>query len=540
MAGVERRRGLIQHQHGGIAQQGAGQRQPLPLAGREPPAALAQQRVVALRHVGDHIVDMGGAGRGGDGLVASLPFHGDVLADAAIEEECLLEDDAELRVQGVLGDGAEVVAVDGDRALAGVPQAEQHGEQGALTRSIPTNEGHRLPRHDGQADVAKRELRVARILEAHVGEAYLAGEPRQRHGTGRIEHRGGFPQDRGDAAHRPARREPVRQAEGDALQRRAQDAHRPQERGERANRECVLGDQQHANAAHQELDQGHPGVEQPSNQADKQPDPDAAGGQSVQFGPHAGQEGVSQPENFHDEVASDGVLYGGGYGRITQRVARAGPAGQAADHANQRHHEGQRHHDDTGKAPLQENEQHADGQQLHAGADNRREGPAERPLDRRAVAGDASEEIARRRALVELGTQALDLAEQGRTQIVRQRDLNDRLQAVACHVGYGGHREEGGQDCEAAHRRGANAAIDRGVDQHFQAEVEGDGEGGIDHHGQQNQETQPAIWAQVVERERHKRQRSLALIFRACRIPHTPSPQTEQTMPQPIAADAPS
>ena len=51
--GVQRAGGLVEDQDGRVAEQRPGDRDPLPLAAREPGPALAEQRVVALRQLRD-------------------------------------------------------------------------------------------------------------------------------------------------------------------------------------------------------------------------------------------------------------------------------------------------------------------------------------------------------------------------------------------------------------------------------------------------------------------------------------------------------
>ena len=59
---VEGRRGLVEHEHGRVAQDRAGDRDPLLLAAGEAEAALADDGLVAVRELDDLVVDLGGAG----------------------------------------------------------------------------------------------------------------------------------------------------------------------------------------------------------------------------------------------------------------------------------------------------------------------------------------------------------------------------------------------------------------------------------------------------------------------------------------------
>ena len=64
--GVDRAGGLVEDQDPRVDQQGAGDRNPLPLAARKRLAPLADQRVVAVGQTQDELVGARGAGRGDD------------------------------------------------------------------------------------------------------------------------------------------------------------------------------------------------------------------------------------------------------------------------------------------------------------------------------------------------------------------------------------------------------------------------------------------------------------------------------------------
>jgi hypothetical protein len=95
--GIHRRGGLVEDQDARVDQQRAGDGDALALAARQALAALAHQRVVALRQAQDEVVGMGGAG-GGDDLVAGGVglAVGDVLGNGAEEQEGLLQHQADV------------------------------------------------------------------------------------------------------------------------------------------------------------------------------------------------------------------------------------------------------------------------------------------------------------------------------------------------------------------------------------------------------------------------------------------------------------
>ena len=95
---VERAGRLVEHEHGRVAQDRAGDRDALLLAAGEAEAALADDGVVALGERRDRLVDLGGAGRLLDLLVGRVrPREAQVLAHAGVEEVGLLGDDADGR-----------------------------------------------------------------------------------------------------------------------------------------------------------------------------------------------------------------------------------------------------------------------------------------------------------------------------------------------------------------------------------------------------------------------------------------------------------
>ena len=93
---VERARGLVEHEHGRVAQDRPGDRDALLLPAGEAEAALADDGVVALGQRRDDVVDLGGAGGLLDLRVGGVrPREAQVLAHRRVEEVGLLRDDAD-------------------------------------------------------------------------------------------------------------------------------------------------------------------------------------------------------------------------------------------------------------------------------------------------------------------------------------------------------------------------------------------------------------------------------------------------------------
>lgn len=90
---------------------------------RQPPALLADPRVIPLRERDDGVVQIGLARRGVN-LDVTRPrsAQGDVVAHRTVEQEALLENRGQPRVQTIPGNAAQIQAVDQDAATLGVEE----------------------------------------------------------------------------------------------------------------------------------------------------------------------------------------------------------------------------------------------------------------------------------------------------------------------------------------------------------------------------------------------------------------------------------
>ena len=94
---VEARRRLVEDEDAGIRQDGARDRDALPLAAREPDAALADDRVVLLLEPLDELVAVRDVADRLDLVAPGVrPRVGDVFRDGAVEQEVVLEHDAQV------------------------------------------------------------------------------------------------------------------------------------------------------------------------------------------------------------------------------------------------------------------------------------------------------------------------------------------------------------------------------------------------------------------------------------------------------------
>jgi hypothetical protein len=94
---VHRGRGLVEDQDGRVGEDGAGERDQLPLPGREQRASLADARLVAVRQALDELARARERRRGAQLVVRrGEAAVADVLGDRSREQERLLEHDAEV------------------------------------------------------------------------------------------------------------------------------------------------------------------------------------------------------------------------------------------------------------------------------------------------------------------------------------------------------------------------------------------------------------------------------------------------------------
>ena len=94
---VEARRRFVQDEDFRVGQDRPRDRHALTLSARQPDAAFADDGVVALLEGFDELVAVGDAADGLDFLARGVgPGVGDVLGDRAVEEEVVLQHDAEM------------------------------------------------------------------------------------------------------------------------------------------------------------------------------------------------------------------------------------------------------------------------------------------------------------------------------------------------------------------------------------------------------------------------------------------------------------
>ena len=173
--GVQRAGRLVEHQDPRVAQQRAGDRQPLLLPAGEPVPAGADDGVVAVGQRGDQVVDLRPAGGGLHLRVGGVgPGVPQVLADRAVQQVGLLRDDADHAGEVGQRHVPDVDAVDQHPAGRGVVEpGDQRGER-ALAGAGVADQRQAAAGGHGDVDVAQRRARAVGVAEADVLEADLA------------------------------------------------------------------------------------------------------------------------------------------------------------------------------------------------------------------------------------------------------------------------------------------------------------------------------------------------------------------------------
>jgi hypothetical protein len=140
--GVEGAGGLVEDEDTGVGQDGAGDGEALALAAGEFDAALADDGVVLLGEAVGELVYAGDPAGVHELLFGGLgAAEEDVLADGAVEEEGLLQDDAQLLTVVAEAEGGQVGVVDEDLATAGGVKAADEGDDGGLAGAGGAYEG---------------------------------------------------------------------------------------------------------------------------------------------------------------------------------------------------------------------------------------------------------------------------------------------------------------------------------------------------------------------------------------------------------------
>ena len=180
MARVQRGSGFVEYQQARGLEHGARDRDPLLLAAGELEAALADERLVALRQAHDEVVDVGQPCRALDvrrrGVRASVR---DVVVDAVVEQHRVLRHHADRGAQRRLAHAAYVWPVDPDGASAHVVEAIEQAREGGLSRARGADQRHAraggYPQAQALEDGAPSVVAEGYVLEAHLSPSRRRG-----------------------------------------------------------------------------------------------------------------------------------------------------------------------------------------------------------------------------------------------------------------------------------------------------------------------------------------------------------------------------
>ncbi len=164
---IDRRGGVVEDEHPGLAQQSAGQRDALALAAREGDAPLAHHGGHAQRHLPHEPVGPGDRERAAHLVVGDVGAQRDVLPERVGEQERLLEHQRHRRRQRLGDDLAQVDATHLHHPGGGVGQVGDQLAHRRLARAGRPDQGHDLARFDPHGDALEHQL-VGHVAERDV------------------------------------------------------------------------------------------------------------------------------------------------------------------------------------------------------------------------------------------------------------------------------------------------------------------------------------------------------------------------------------
>src|SRR5205814_4802514 len=180
---VERAGGLVEEKDPGVAKDRPGDGDALPLSDRQPDAALADDRLHALRHSRDELGGVRGSGRILDLRLRRVePPVANVLADRVAEKDRLLRHDRDLLAERTQRDFADVSPIDAHPTTDRVVEAADEIHERRLAGARRTDERGRLAfaEHGRQRFEYQRPFAV---LEGHRVELDLAAHRADRSGA---------------------------------------------------------------------------------------------------------------------------------------------------------------------------------------------------------------------------------------------------------------------------------------------------------------------------------------------------------------------
>src|SRR5581483_228971 len=174
--GVEGAGGLVQDQDARIAHKGACQRDFLPLAAAQLHAFVkpaAQHCVVATGKPLDYAISPTlMRGTGNQFLIIDIvnAAHADILTGFQFVAHVILEDYSDLLAQIFEAVFSDVAPTNENFTFIGIVEAREQFDQRCFASSITTNQCNRFTCSNGETDIVKRRLLLARVSEADIAE----------------------------------------------------------------------------------------------------------------------------------------------------------------------------------------------------------------------------------------------------------------------------------------------------------------------------------------------------------------------------------
>ncbi len=169
--GVDRGQRLVEDQDRRVAQEGAGDRQPLALAARQHDPALADHRLPALRQRRDELVGVGVARRGFELLAVGVGLaETQILFDRAVEQIGVLVHDRDHPAHRFGIERPQIAPADQHAPLLRVEQAQQQAGDRGFARAARADDADLLAGADGKGEPVMRRAAPARIGEMDIFE----------------------------------------------------------------------------------------------------------------------------------------------------------------------------------------------------------------------------------------------------------------------------------------------------------------------------------------------------------------------------------
>src|SRR6185369_6758952 len=178
---IERAGRFVEYKDARLGRQSAGDGDALALAAGKVGAALLDHGVVAERQLGNELVGTGEPRHGDDlGAVHGGIGERDVVVDGAVEQQVLLQHDADLAAQPGGVDLPDIDPVDLDLPALRPVETLHQFRQRRLARAGGSDDTYHLPGRNLQVDAGENLRSAGHVTEADTAELDGAARGRQR------------------------------------------------------------------------------------------------------------------------------------------------------------------------------------------------------------------------------------------------------------------------------------------------------------------------------------------------------------------------